>query len=65
MEKLYVDEKEVSKMTGISLGTLRNYRARGRGIGYVKIGKSVRYDVADVVNFMEERKIRHSENGGA
>lgn len=53
----YIDEREVSRMTGRALPTLRNDRHRGRGISYSKIGRSVRYNVDDVISFMEKRKI--------
>ena len=53
----YINEKEVSSITGRALPTLRNDRHHGRGIPYCKIGKSVRYGLSDVVDFMESRKI--------
>jgi hypothetical protein len=58
-EKLnrYVDEKEASRITSISLSTLRNQRYLGKGIPYIKIGRAVRYSLEDVVAFMESRKI--------
>lgn len=57
----HVDEKQVSEMICRAVQTLRNDRHHGRGIPYVKIGKSVRYNVKDVLDFMESRKI-HTEN---
>jgi len=54
----YVDEREVSKITGRALPTLRNDRHKNRGIPYVKLGRSVRYSIADVVSFMENHKIQ-------
>lgn len=54
----YVDEVEVARITGRRLQSLRNDRFKGQGIPYVKVGRSVRYSLADVVQFMEERKIR-------
>lgn len=54
----YLNETMVAEITGRALSTLRNERAMGRGIPYVKVGRSVRYDLADVVSFMESRKIR-------
>ena len=54
----YVDEREVSRITSRALQTLRNDRHRGRGFPYTKIGRSVRYCLTDVVQFMEDRKIR-------
>lgn len=51
-------EKEVSKMTGISVSTLQKQRFFGRGIPYCKVGaKSVRYNLQDVVDYMEAQKI--------
>lgn len=53
----YIDEVAVSKITGRALSTLRNERSKGSGIPYVKIGRSVRYELADVINFMAAHKI--------
>lgn len=57
----YIDEKEVSRITGISVHTLRNSRAEARGIPYSKIGRSVRYRMSDVLAFMEAGRV---EPGG-
>jgi len=53
----YIDEREVSRITGRALPTLRNDRFNRRGITYVKLGRSVKYRLADVLEFMESRKI--------
>jgi len=53
----YLNETEVSKMTGIALSTLRNQRFMGQGIPYCKLNRSVRYSFEDVVQFMERHKI--------
>jgi predicted DNA-binding transcriptional regulator AlpA len=57
----YLNEKQVSEMTGIALSTLRNYRSKRRGFAYVKSGRSVRYLESDVIDYMESRKIRTQE----
>lgn len=54
----YVNEKEVSRITGRAIQTLRNDRFRGQGIPYVKIGKAIRYQLSDVIDFMENRKVK-------
>jgi len=54
----YLNEVRVADITGRALSTLRNERARGLGIPYIKIGRSVRYDLTDVIQFMESRKIK-------
>jgi len=53
----YVDEKEISKITGIAIQTLRNHRFRRVGIPYHKLGKSVRYSLEDVYQYMQSHKI--------
>jgi len=53
----YLTEKQVSKITGRALSTLRNERSKGKGIPYLKIGRSVRYNFEDVVEFMERHRI--------
>ena len=53
----YIDEREVKRIAKRALPTLRNDRFNKRGIPYVKLGRSVRYRLADVLEFMESRKI--------
>lgn len=53
----YITEKEVSALTGLSVGTLRKHRQEMRGIRYAKIGKSVRYSYDDVLTYMESKMI--------
>jgi hypothetical protein len=38
----YINEKEVSKITGLALSTLRNWRFKRTGMPYSKVGRSVR-----------------------
>jgi phage terminase Nu1 subunit (DNA packaging protein) len=54
----WVDEREVSKITGIAIQTLRNWRFQGTGPAYSKVGRAVRYRLDDVIRFMEERRIK-------
>jgi len=60
-EKKWINEKEVQAMTGRKLPTLRNDRFLGRGLPYSKMGKSVRYAVEDVIQYMESRRIATSD----
>jgi hypothetical protein len=61
MDIKYLNEKQVSEMTCRSLSTLRNERSLGLGIPYSKVGRSVRYSLTDVVEFMEAHKVNTSE----
>ena len=54
----YIKEKEVARITGRALPTLRNDRHHRRGIPYCKIGRSVRYCIDDVIAYMEAHKIK-------
>lgn len=56
-ETVYVDEREAARITGRAVQTLRNDRLLGKGFPYVKIGRSVRYNLAEVLAFMESRRI--------
>jgi predicted DNA-binding transcriptional regulator AlpA len=53
----WIDEKRVAELTGIAVQTLRNWRFQGNGPAYFKIGRSVRYRLSDIVNFMELRRV--------
>jgi predicted DNA-binding transcriptional regulator AlpA len=56
-EASYINENAVANITGLSVQTLRNWRFIGKGIPYIKAGRSVRYKHLDVINYMEARKI--------
>jgi len=53
----YLTEKQVAKMLSCAVSTLRNQRHQGRGIPYSKFGRSVRYNLQDVITYMESRRI--------
>ena len=58
LKKPYQNEMEVAALTGRAVSTLRNERHLRRGLPYLKIGKrSIRYKTADVLSFMEARRI--------
>jgi hypothetical protein len=53
----YIGEREVSKLTGRGLQTLRNDRCKGQGLPYRKFGRQVRYLESEVIAAMEARRI--------
>lgn len=56
----FLNENEVSVMTGLSVQTLRNWRFQHKGIPYCKAGtRAIRYNLNDVLNFMESNKVSH------
>lgn len=52
-----INEKNLSKILGKSLQTLRNDRFLRRGVPYFKVGRSVRYSTDDVKNYLEKSRI--------
>ena len=53
----YLTEKEVSKLTGLALQTLRNARCQGKLFPYVKIGRAVRYPSKEIHEVMENHRV--------
>ena len=53
----WLTENDVSRITARAMQTLRNDRTKRQGIPYSKIGRSVRYNLEDVVNFMQSKRI--------
>jgi len=62
IQKPYLNEFEVSAITGRAVSTLRNDRHLRRGLPYLKVSqRSIRYRTPDVMNFMEARPIRFDD----
>ena len=59
--KQYLKEQSVSEITKIKLPTLRNHRHLGKGIPYIKVGRSVRYDLVDIESYMQRHRIDPEE----
>ena len=58
IKKPFLNEFEVSTITGRAVATLRNDRHLRRGLPYLKVAqRSIRYRTPDVMNFMEARPI--------
>jgi hypothetical protein len=60
-EHHYLNDIEVSRLTGRGVQTLRNDRFKGQGISYSKYGRLVRYRLADVLAYLEAHKITPAE----
>lgn len=51
--------REAAEFIGVSLKTLWILSAPRGTLPVVKVGKSVRYDMADLKKWIEEQKVRH------
>ena len=52
-EVRWLSEKEVARLTGFSTSTLQKHRFRHIGIPYLKVGRAVRYNLEDVIAYMQ------------
>ena len=57
----YIEEREVAKILGLSVQTLRNRRFLGHPPPYVKFGRSVRYLLTDILAWAETHKVNPRE----
>lgn len=53
-----LNERQGASYLGMSVHTLRQWRFRGVGPEYLKLGTAVRYRKADLDNFMERASVR-------
>ena len=54
-------EKEAAELICYSQRALQNWRVRGGGPAYVKVSsRSIRYQRRDVLNWIEQRKRKHT-----
>ena len=52
-----LNEREAAEILGLSVQTLRNHRARRRGIPYVKLGRRVLYLDVDIRRHLAAHRI--------
>ena len=57
----YINEREVSRIRGAALQTLRNERAAGKGIPFYRFGRSVRYRFDEVISWLEAHRVPPKE----
>lgn len=59
-----IDEHKAAALLSCSVKTLRRWRWSGRELPFVKIGRCVRYDVADIDAYIAARR-RQSTSSAA
>ena len=60
LQELLTSE-QVAEITGLSSETLAQWRSQRRGIPYLKIGRAVRHDPAEVQTYLEGCKVSVSD----
>jgi len=53
-----LDQDELSSILGVPAGTLEQWRARGRGPAFLRIGRHVRYDPVEIRRWLDSRRNR-------
>ena len=53
----HLTDREAARYCGLSVNTIRIWRQGGRGLAYVKLGRAVRYSVADLEEFLRARRV--------
>ena len=54
----HLNEYEVAALIGFAVPSLRNWRCLGKGPPYVKMGRSVRYRLKDVLEWIESHRVK-------
>lgn len=57
-KQLWAGEHQVAEITNMSLAWLRKKRITGGGIPFSKMGRTVKYRLSDVQDYMEQRLVR-------
>ena len=52
-----VDENQAAKIIGRAVQTLRNDRHLRQGPPYIKIGRSIRYQISDLLDYLKRHRI--------
>lgn len=59
-----MDEHEVALRFGLSVKTLRNWRVRGVGPRFLKIGRAVRYRESELTQFEDQQTFSSTSHVG-
>jgi len=54
--RTWVIETQAAEITGMSLAWFRKKRQTGGGIPYSKMGRNVKYELADIYAYLDEHK---------
>jgi len=56
----WLTDQQVAGLLNMHVQSLRNWRFKGIGPEYSKLGRAVRYNFSDVLKFAETRKVRQN-----
>lgn len=64
VQDILLTEAEVARRQSRSIKTLQNQRVSGGGIPFLKLGRSVRYRLSDVIAWEEAGRCYSTSSGG-
>lgn len=57
--RISIPDTEAGPILGVAVQTLRNWRSKGAGPIYFRVGaRAIRYDVEDLQRYIDARKVR-------
>ena len=59
VEMKLINEKDLAKQLDVSVAKLRRDRFEKRGLPFIKIRKTVRYDMGQVERFLKDNTVNH------
>lgn len=59
-----LSEREAAKLVSVSIRTIQQWRLRGEGPPFLKIGRAVRYSVEDIERWIETRRRTSTSDPG-
>jgi len=62
MERRFLTSKETAELIRTTAGVLANLRMRGEGPRYIKLNRKCLYDLRDVENWLDRRRIRTADD---
>ena len=57
-KRVYLNEKQVAELIGVSISKLQNDRFKGTGLNYVKIGRTVRYSLKEIDKYLSDHTVQ-------
>lgn len=59
--KEFATEEQLAEALQVSVKTLQDWRYRGRGPAYIRVGGAVRYRASDVAAWLDEHTVHPGE----
>ena len=55
-----LNTREAARWLGLAAGTLQNWRFRGQGPAFIRLGKAIRYEPESLARFVEQGRTAKS-----